>query len=122
MPIEEISKIYANSITTDAGQFCTKPGLIFGIDSKCFDFFIEKLAQEVQKTSFKCMLNPKIKNAYDVKRKAIICRENVFEKTTCNSKIENKNYAQQTIAIVNGDDFIKNDSLQQEIFTHWQRN
>lgn len=113
---EEISKIYANSITTDAGQFCTKPGLIFGIDSKYFDFFIEKLAQEVQKTSFKCMLNPKIKNAYDVKRKAIICRENVFEKTTCNSKIENKNYAQQTIAIVNGDDFIKNDSLQQEIF------
>ena len=52
------------SVTLGVGQFCTKPGLVFGIDSAGFNLFQEVLAQGLRSTSPGTMLHAGICKAY----------------------------------------------------------
>src|SRR3954468_236280 len=44
----EVAKMYAGSITLGVGQFCTNPGLIFGIDGNELQQFIDTLGNEIK--------------------------------------------------------------------------
>lgn len=61
---EKWANEYANSITTNAGQFCTKPGLIFLSESDAAQAFIERLVEHVAKKAPNAMLHPTIRSGY----------------------------------------------------------
>ncbi len=56
------------SITAGAGQFCTKPGLIFLPAGKDADLFVEKLRGLIGETPLCPMLNPGIASNFESKR------------------------------------------------------
>ncbi|MCO5260795.1 MAG: aldehyde dehydrogenase (NADP(+)) [Crocinitomicaceae bacterium] len=55
---------YAHSISNDAGQFCTKPGLIFVPNTPDSTFFIEQVKQALQQMDPKCHLHPNLFNSF----------------------------------------------------------
>lgn len=53
----EMGKIIANSLTQSAGQFCTNPGIIVGIESAELDTFINTLTDILKSMSGQPMFN-----------------------------------------------------------------
>jgi NADP-dependent aldehyde dehydrogenase len=53
-----------NSVTMGVGQFCTKPGLVFGIGGTDFESFAENLAATMRKAAPATMLHPGICRSY----------------------------------------------------------
>jgi len=112
---EEIARLYGGSITLGVGQFCTNPGLIFGIDSENLDQFISILGTEIKKTIPGTMLHPGIAKAYIDKRKTAISQESV-ETIAVSEVAPKENQAIATIASASGQAFLNNPVLHQEIF------
>ncbi len=52
------------SVTVGAGQFCTCPGLVFGVDGAGFREFRQKLVETFEQASPATMLNPAIANGF----------------------------------------------------------
>lgn len=111
----EISKMYAGSITLGVGQFCTNPGLIFGIGSEALDRFTEDLSQWIRKIPAAPMLHTGIAGAYTTKRAAVLDQSNVAEVARGLSGTEEL-HGSATIATVDGDSFLSNPLLHQEVF------
>lgn len=58
-----VDELYA-SITTDAGQFCTCPGILFLLEGEKGDVWLEQLAQKITATPAQTMLHAGIAAAY----------------------------------------------------------
>lgn len=112
---DELANIYARSITLGTGQFCTNPGLILGVKSESLNHFTKVLANEIIKIEPSCMLHPNIIGAYETnKAKALSLPElNVVVNYEDNVKT---NYARQIITTVEGETFLNNPTLHQEVF------
>ena len=111
----ELAKNYANSINLGTGQFCTNPGLIFGLKSKALDQFIEHLGREIQAKESTVMLHPNILEAYEASKSKALSQPKTTVVTHTKDKMP-ANYAQQAILTVQGADFLENHSLHQEVF------
>jgi 2,5-dioxopentanoate dehydrogenase len=61
---EAIAREVAASIATDAGQFCTSPGLLFVSASEIADSFMEQLTKELSGIALQPMLHPGIFKQY----------------------------------------------------------
>ncbi|RPJ87038.1 MAG: aldehyde dehydrogenase (NADP(+)) [Acidobacteria bacterium] len=61
----QIAAGLAQSVCLGVGQFCTNPGLVFGIQSAGLDQLIEETGQLIEKTPAGTMLNPAIRDAYE---------------------------------------------------------
>jgi NADP-dependent aldehyde dehydrogenase len=61
---EKIAEGFVDSVTLGVGQFCTKPGLVFGIAGPDFDNFIAAAQKSIGSKSAATMLNPGIHHAY----------------------------------------------------------
>lgn len=106
---------YAKSITLSTGQFCTNPGLMLSVKSKSLDRFIQLLSNNITQINPSCMLHPNIAKSYD-ENKHTACNQkgvNTVAQLTTKPKA---NYASQTITTVNGNDFLNNPTLHQEVF------
>lgn len=55
---------YVASLTLGAGQFCTNPGLVFGVDGPELDRFVDSAAQALRRAEPQAMLTPGIHQAY----------------------------------------------------------
>jgi NADP-dependent aldehyde dehydrogenase len=53
-----------NSVTLGAGQFCTKPGLVFGLDDSSFDAFKKTVAPLLEGVAPITMLHSGIRDSY----------------------------------------------------------
>ncbi|MEO6489483.1 MAG: aldehyde dehydrogenase (NADP(+)), partial [Ferruginibacter sp.] len=111
----EIAKQYAASITLSAGQFCTNPGLIIGIDNDDLDTFLEILSAEIEKITPSTMLHPGIYNSYVEKRAAALSQTEVKEVAVA-EKETGPNQGIATIASTTGRNFLRNPLLHQEVF------
>jgi 2,5-dioxopentanoate dehydrogenase len=60
----KIAEGLKNSVTLGAGQFCTKPGLVFGLQSEGFDQFQKTLAQLAESVAPLTMLHAGIAESY----------------------------------------------------------
>jgi NADP-dependent aldehyde dehydrogenase len=58
--VEELSA----SVTNDAGQFCTKPGLVFIKSGEYVDQFINAFKAEVKRKGVKTMVHPSLKSKF----------------------------------------------------------
>ena len=106
---------YAQSVTLGTGQFCTNPGLLLGIKGESLDRFIDKLAGSIVEIKPSIMLHPNIVGAYEKKKKIAIDQQGL----TVVADVENEvppNYARQVVTTVEGQTFLANTTLHQEVF------
>ncbi|WP_420573679.1 aldehyde dehydrogenase (NADP(+)) [Kordia sp.] len=109
------AKTYASSITLGTGQFCTNPGLILGLKSDGLTNFIGTLAEEIVQIKPQCMLHPNIHAVYSNNKAKAQSQKNVETKATIDTAVA-ENYAQQTVATVDGKTFLENATLHEEVF------
>ncbi len=112
---DSLASIYAKSITLGTGQFCTNPGLILGLKSEELSNFVDNLSSNILKIDPTCMLHPNIVSAYVQNKSAVLSQENI--KVTAEFEdIIQSNFARQVIATVDGETFLNNTKLHQEVF------
>lgn len=112
---DEWATKYAGSVMLGAGQFCTNPGLILGIEGSALDNFIKTMGIEISKLEPSCMLHPNIHNNYEKGKKELSAQEGVHVVADNNASVP-PNYPNQKVLSVNGANFLKNPKLHQEVF------
>jgi len=112
---EKWAKTYAGSITLGSGQFCTNPGLIIGIKDNALEDFIQNLAEEIVKVEPSCMLHPNIIGNFERNKAKISSQKGVRIKANYTNNVP-ENYGRQVIITVEGETFLKNSTLHQEVF------
>jgi 2,5-dioxopentanoate dehydrogenase len=111
----EIAKMYAASITLGAGQFCTNPGVIIGVEGKDLEIFLATLGEEIRKIAPAKMLHRKIANSFMSLRESILLEKGVS--IVAVSELERSDYSGvPTIATASSEEFLKNPKLHEEIF------
>ncbi len=108
----EWAKTYAGSITLGVGQFCTNPGLIFGIKSRALDQFIEELKNEISTIDGQEMLHSGIHKNFTQGRKKLSQTTGVELKNSVDKELK----VRGSIATVSGEDFMNNPNLHEEVF------
>jgi NADP-dependent aldehyde dehydrogenase len=102
----------ALSITNSAGQFCTKPGLIFILNHGKSNDFIQQLKNGVLSKDFQCLLHPTILRSYE---------KQLIEKGTIISIYKKEgeklpNFVSPSIGICSSEVFLENEFLGDEVF------
>jgi NADP-dependent aldehyde dehydrogenase len=111
---EKIARQIANSITQSAGQFCTKPGLLFVLKNDHLDNFLNELKTNFASLEPQCMLHPTIWKRYNLGREAISAQGKVA--TWIEVKSEKPNFGTPQISKTDGKTFQQNIKLQEEVF------
>jgi NADP-dependent aldehyde dehydrogenase len=112
--LKQVVKNYTASITLDAGQFCTNPGLIIGLKGKILDAFVNKLSKQIKKSLAKTMLSENIWTNYYSNRQRKLLQKGV--KLLVEGEGDEELKAKPTLALVNGKEFINNPNLSEEVF------
>jgi NADP-dependent aldehyde dehydrogenase len=113
---EELAKIYG-SITTNAGQFCTKPGLLFAIKSAGLERFKKVLGEGITGVNSATMLTPGIRANFDK-----LAKDRLEEKTVSvigqSDKLD-KEKINQGLAVVteiSASAFLADEKYKEEVF------
>lgn len=111
----ELARTYAGSITLGTGQFCTNPGLLLGIKSDELSSFTNQLGVEISKIQPSVMLHPNIHNAYETNKNKAYEQEAVEVVSSYEDEVKT-NHARQMVVTVEGESFLNNPKLHQEVF------
>ena len=111
----DIAKMYAGSITLGVGQFCTKPGLIIGVEGTELQNFITTLGNEIKSVSPGTMLHPGISKNYTENRARALAQKDVQTVAASDAQPQ-PNQGVPTIASASGEAFLNNPVLHQEVF------
>lgn len=111
----EIAKQYAGSITLGVGQFCTKPGILIGIQGVDLQKFISTLGEEIKKIAPANMLHVGIAKNYE-KHKSISLGQQDVLAIAVSETVANENQGAPTIAKATAQTFLDNPILHQEVF------
>jgi NADP-dependent aldehyde dehydrogenase len=106
---------YAGSITLGAGQFCTNPGLLFGIKGAELDKFSEELTQAIEKIEPFCMLHPSMKEGFEEGSATMLAQKGVAKIAEYKGDAA-PNYGVQKVLTVDGKTFLENKILSHEVF------
>ncbi len=113
--IEKFAKMYALSITGSMGQFCTKPGLIFGIESADLQQFISILSDEIAHIPPVEMLHSGIAKAFRTNREIVLGQPNVMKESEAIFG-NDQNDGIPSLASITAQDFMANPIVHQEVF------
>jgi NADP-dependent aldehyde dehydrogenase len=109
-----VAEKLAHSICNDAGQFCTKPGVIFVPFGQTGEHFTKELKQFIQEISAVPMLHPNIHRNFEKGKTEIASISNV---TFSNSSFQQNGIeGRWALAETDINTFIKNLRLQEEVF------
>ena len=110
-----IPKMFAASVTLGVGQFCTNPGLVFGIDEDELQQFILAVGDEIKSVAHSKMLHAGIVKAYTEKRTEALAQEEVT--VVAESELPaSEHWGAATIATVSAKAFLRNVLLHEEVF------
>ncbi|WP_428658303.1 aldehyde dehydrogenase (NADP(+)) [Runella sp.] len=112
---DKYAKLYAGSITGSMGQFCTKPGLIIGIEGQGLDTFSNALAAEIRQIQPAAMLHSGIAKAFRTKRTDVLTQESVAVEAET-SLAYGEEDGIPSVASVTAAQFVANPALHQEVF------
>src|SRR5690606_21899026 len=107
------AKKISSSITNSAGQFCTKPGLIFGLQSGEWESFKEAFAIQLEEMQPTQLLHPGILSSF--RNKTETFRNLTFTHTLRNGKVSQEGIT-ATLMEVSAKAFLESDILQEEVF------
>jgi alpha-ketoglutaric semialdehyde dehydrogenase len=110
------AKTFAGSITAGCGQFCTKPGLFFALESESLEQFIDGLKNEMSALQVHPMLNSQIKSGFIDKIGNQIIKTNGVEYIVTAKESTSENSIHTSLAIVSAQIFIENKQLKNEFF------
>lgn len=105
-----LAQTLAGSVTLGVGQFCTSPGLLFGIKSEALDQFKNELESAMASAARGVMLNEGIGKAY------VSNANKVQEHEAVTSNITIEASGVPASVSVSGADFIANPELHHEVF------
>jgi 2,5-dioxopentanoate dehydrogenase len=109
------AEMYAQSITTSVGQFCTNPGLIAGVESRELAEFIRLLGEKIKGEQPRKMLHPGIAKGFQKKRADALAQPGVaVAGSTTLPAAEDESIP--TIATVAAAEFLANPVLHKEVF------
>lgn len=112
---EEFAGQFAESITQSAGQFCTKPGIIAGIDCSGFRLFANKLAEKINQINSSPMLHPGIHENF-LKRKSVVMDQPQISLLAVGRDIQSEGEATPTLLETDASFFLNNHYLHEEVF------
>jgi alpha-ketoglutaric semialdehyde dehydrogenase len=112
---DQIATNYAGSITLGAGQFCTNPGLILAIKGAELDAFISLLSAGIAAAQPTTMLHAGISDTYR-KKTADMSMQLGVEFVQVSESKANQSQAIPVLAKANGENFLNNSKLHQEVF------
>lgn len=105
------------SFTLGAGQFCTKPGLIFALRGPDTDAFLQALATAVQGAACATMLTPGIHAAFVENRAKVTALPDVRILAAAGAAPDaSKTQGQPSVAVTTADNFLKHPALATEAF------
>ncbi len=108
------AQVLSQSMLTDAGQFCTNPGLIFIQKSSTSKLFIHQLEELFLNEAPKCMLNSSIAETFREKKQKLLPADlGVFKQSTNEVR---ENYGAQAFLKVDAETFIREEQLREEVF------
>lgn len=113
---KEYAKKIAGSITLGVGQFCTKPGIIVGINSPELEVFTDTLKEEMNQVPAAPMLHEGIYKNYISKKEKLVTEPAVKQLTVMNPTNEKSGFGSPALAIVTAKDFQQNALLHEEVF------
>jgi 2,5-dioxopentanoate dehydrogenase len=111
----EMAQQYVGSITLGAGQFCTNPGLIIGINSPELDDFISSLGNAISQIPPATMLHEGIARAYQQKKSQALAQAGTSLVASSQTETDSLK-AVAAVATVEGTIFLSNPLLHQEVF------
>jgi 2,5-dioxopentanoate dehydrogenase len=112
---EKIAEALAASITLGVGQFCTNPGLIIAIENEGLYQFSHALAEAIKKTVPGVMLHQGIADNYHNKLGQSVTQSGVKVEAR-SSEQANEKQGVPVVASVDGNTFLKNPLLAEEVF------
>ncbi len=114
----EMALQFARSITSGAGQFCTKPGLLIGLESDALTQFTHDLGKAIRKVQTMPLLHEGIAASYARLREEALMHEAVHlvaESDEAFAAPEGR-AGIPTLATTDGATFLSHPGLQEEIF------
>jgi alpha-ketoglutaric semialdehyde dehydrogenase len=111
---ESIATQYVDSVNLGVGQFCTNPGIVFGIKSNSLNLFIEAASEKISETGGGTMLHKGIKSSYDKSVEAI--SKEVHIELIAYGNGEGESIGKANLLRTDGASFISNPKLQTELF------
>lgn len=112
---EEMGKAFVASLNMGAGQFCTNPGLVIAIKGPELDAFIEAAGAAVKESGAQTMLTPGIFDAYE-KGVGALSSSGKAREVARGQKGEGPNACQAGLFVTGAQDFLENETLQEEVF------
>ena len=112
---ETVAQMVANSITQNAGQFCTKPGLLVSVEGSPLEQFTQALDEKMKKIAPTTMLHPGIASNYNKNRTRALAQKGVVVEAVSDDPPK-ENQGISTLASVAAGDFIDNPTLFEEVF------
>lgn len=110
-----IATMYAASITQSAGQFCTNPGILVGIEDDSLNEFEKILGKEIEKVKPVKMLHPGIAKSFVQKREKALA-EDLVTVAAVTEYGAGENESIPTLAEVPAKTFLQNHLLHKEVF------
>jgi 2,5-dioxopentanoate dehydrogenase len=112
---EAIGREFVGSLTMGAGQFCTNPGLVFGLDGPDVDRFVDAAVNALNVCEPQPMLTPGIHKAYEAGVQALSEHNGV--ETVARGRVgEGINQGQGALFATDADSFMADERLAHEVF------
>jgi 2,5-dioxopentanoate dehydrogenase len=110
-----VASMYSVSITQSAGQFCTNPGILVGVDNDSLNEFEKLLGEQIEKVKPVKMLHPGIAKNFIQKREKALAEKTVVVAAVTEFEA-GENESIPTLATVAANVFLKNPLLHKEVF------
>ncbi len=104
------------SVTLGVGQFCTSPGLVFGVDSEDFRSFVQKLVECFEQGAPGTMLNPGVAKGYEERFRSAAEVKTVAAYHSARSAEAQRTEGQPGVIVTDADTWLDNETLHEEIF------
>ncbi|NKJ49240.1 aldehyde dehydrogenase (NADP(+)) [Burkholderia sp. SG-MS1] len=112
---ESIAREYVDSLTLGAGQFCTKPGLVFALEGPALDAFCATAAEALSAKAATTMLSPNIHAAYCRGVERLSARDGVT-KLAASKPASGANEAVAVLLRTDAQRFLADEALEDEVF------
>jgi len=114
---EVIAKGLVQSLTLDAGQFCTNPGILLALEGPDLDRFLQHLSQEIAEVAPQTMLHAGIYKNYQTRVQAIQGVEGVSCAATSKPETEEQQlHAGANLFVTDYNTWKQSPELQEECF------
>jgi alpha-ketoglutaric semialdehyde dehydrogenase len=112
---EKIGKDFVSSLTMGAGQFCTNPGLVLGVDGPDLDRFVAAAAEALGSSPGATMLTPGIHAAYGEGVRRLLGHPKV-EAVARGQACSGPNQCEAALFVTGAAGFLDDPALQEEVF------